>query len=97
MVYIQGKVDSQKIMRMVARHRRKMELCWMNSVEGNSYAPNNYGPMDMPMSSYPQYQRGYYPPPPPHHSSMPYYYDPMYSSQHGYAPQYGYPLQPPYY
>ncbi|KAK2378889.1 hydroxyproline-rich glycoprotein family protein [Trifolium repens] len=95
MVYIQGKSDSQKIMRMIARHEKKVELCWMNSVEGNNYAPNNYGPMNMHMTSYSQYQRGYYPPP---HSSMPYYYDPMYSSQHGYnAPQYGYPLQPPYY
>jgi hypothetical protein len=65
----------------------------MNSVEGNSYAPNNYGPMDMSMSPYPQYQRGYYPPP---HSPM-LYYDPMYAPQHGYASQYGYHPQPPYY
>ncbi|WJX30550.1 hypothetical protein P8452_19075 [Trifolium repens] len=91
MIYIQGKVDSQKIMRMVGRHGNIMELCWMNSVEGNNYAPNNYGPMHM--SPYPQYQRGYYPPP---HSPMP-YYDPMYAPQHGYAPQYGYHPQPPYY
>ncbi|GAU17565.1 hypothetical protein TSUD_341090 [Trifolium subterraneum] len=93
MVYIQGKVDSQKIMRMVARHGKKMELCWMNSVEGNNYTPNNYGHMDMSMSPYQQYQRGHYPPPPP--STMPYYqynnYDPMY------APQYGYHPQLPYY
>jgi hypothetical protein len=73
MIYIQGKVDSQKIMRMVARHSKKMELCWMNSVEGNSYAPNTYGPMDMTMSHYSQYQRGYYPPP---DTQLP-YYDPM--------------------
>ncbi|MCH87189.1 hypothetical protein A2U01_0008055 [Trifolium medium] len=97
MVYIQGKVDSQKIMRMVARHGRKVELCWMNSVEGNNYAPNNYGPMDMPMLPYQQHQRGYYPPHPTP-SPMPYYqYDPMYVPQHGYAPQYGYPPQLPYY
>ncbi|PNY08146.1 hypothetical protein L195_g004659 [Trifolium pratense] len=95
MVYIQGKVDSQKIMRMVARNGRKVELCWMNSVQGNNYAPNNYGPMDMSMSNY-QHQRGYYPPPPPHPSQMPYYqFDPMFAPQHGYAPQYGYPM--PYY
>ncbi|KAK2385923.1 hypothetical protein QL285_059870 [Trifolium repens] len=58
-------------MRMVGRHGKKVELCWMNSVEGNNYAPNNYGPMHM--SPYPQYQRRYYPPP---HSPMP-YYDPI--------------------
>ena len=47
--------------------------------------------MDMSMSPYPQYQRGYYPPP---HSL---YYDPMYAPQHGYASQYGYHPEPPYY
>jgi len=85
MIYISGKVDSKKIIKMAGKHGKKVELCWINSMEGNNYANTK---MDMPMSSssYPQYQGGYYPPPPP----MPYYqynnYDPtMYAPhQHGY-------------
>jgi len=94
MIYISGKVDSKKIIKMAGKHGKKVELCWINSMEGNNYAN-----MDMPMSSsaYPQYQGGYYPPPPPP-PPMPYYqynnYDPMYAphydpmyQQHGYSSQ----------
>jgi len=87
-IYISGKVDSNKIMRMTSKHRKRVKLCWINSKEGNNYAN-----MDMPMSSaYPRYQGRFYPPPPP----MPYYqynsYDPMYAPH-----QHGYPTYPPYY
>lgn len=91
MIYISGKVDSKKIIKMAGKHGKKVELCWINSMEGNSYAN-----MDMPMSSsaYPQYQGGYYPPPPPPPPPMPYYQYNNYDSMYAIYPlqQHGYPL-----
>lgn len=72
-IYISGKVDSNKIMRMTSKHGKKVKLCWINSKEGNSYAH--------------MYQGRFYPPPPPPMPYYRYNsYDPMYAPhQHGYA------------
>ncbi|CAL5194373.1 unnamed protein product [Lathyrus oleraceus] len=86
-IYISGRVDSPKIMKMINKHENTVKLCWMKSVK-------QYPSMHMTMygGGYLPYQRGLYPPPPP--ISVPYYhyqynnYDPMYGpQQHGYHPQ----------
>ncbi|XP_058738928.1 uncharacterized protein LOC131610885 [Vicia villosa] len=94
-IYISGRMDSPKIMKMITKHGNTVKLCWMKSVK-------QFPPMHMPMhaAGYPSYQRGFYPS--PHPTPMPYYhpyyhqyqqyqynnYDPMYGHhQHGYYPR----------
>lgn len=69
MIYISGKVDPHKILRMITKHAKKVELCWMKTVEQQYGNGNNYG-MDqhMPISGYTasyHNNRGYYTHPPP--------------------------------
>ncbi|CAI8614990.1 unnamed protein product [Vicia faba] len=91
-IYISGRMDSPKIMKMITKNGNTVKLHWMKSVK-------QYPPMHMPMygAGYPPYRRGFYPPP-PYPTPMPYYqhqynnYDPMYGPQ-----RYGYHPRLPYY
>ncbi|KAJ1422026.1 putative metal ion-binding protein [Sesbania bispinosa] len=85
MIYISGKVDPHKILGMIAKHGKEVDLCWMKT--GDQYVTDNndYGRALMSASAYPPYHRnrGFCPPPPPmayyqqyhrYPPHLPYYY-----------------------
>lgn len=78
MIYISGKANPRKILNRIAKHQKKVELCWVRTGEQYSYGNN--------MSAYPTtYPSGYYPPPPGSYYQS---YDPYFAPHqtHGYPP-----------